>query len=139
MEPDPPPILFFDGYCGLCDRFVSRVLADPNAGRLRFSPLQGETFRALLERHPELEGVDSMVVLERSADRERIHLRSDASLFVLARLAGPLARFSRLLRIFPRPLRDLGYRAVARTRFAVFGKSDACRLPTPEERALFLP
>jgi predicted DCC family thiol-disulfide oxidoreductase YuxK len=38
----------------------------------------------------------------------------------------------------PRPLRDLGYDLVASNRYRIFGKLDACRLPSPEERARFL-
>jgi predicted DCC family thiol-disulfide oxidoreductase YuxK len=43
-----------------------------------------------------------------------------------------------LLWIIPSPLRDLGYRIVSRLRYRLFGKHDACRLPSPAERAVFL-
>jgi len=141
--PDPSPgyeaILFFDGYCGLCDRFVSRVLADSQAGRFRFSPLQGETFRSVLERHPHLARIDSMVVLEPRADGERLHLRSDASRFILARLSGSGPMCARLLGRVPHPMRDWGYRCVAAVRYRVFGTRQTCRVPTEKERLLFLP
>jgi predicted DCC family thiol-disulfide oxidoreductase YuxK len=137
--PAAEAILFFDGYCGLCDGFVSRVLADPNAGRFRFSPLQGTTFERVREGHPELIGIDSLVVLETRPEEERVHIRSDASLFILSRMAGPWRMAAPLIRIFPRPVRDLGYRGVAAIRYRIFGKRTSCRLPTPDERALFLP
>jgi predicted DCC family thiol-disulfide oxidoreductase YuxK len=38
----------------------------------------------------------------------------------------------------PAPLRDGVYRVIARFRYKLFGKKDACRLPTPEERERFL-
>ena len=41
-------------------------------------------------------------------------------------------------RFIPRFLADLGYRFVARIRFRVWGRRDACRVPTPDERARFL-
>ncbi len=42
-------------------------------------------------------------------------------------------------RIFPRPVRDLVYRAFAANRYRLFGRKDTCELPTPEERSLLLP
>jgi len=33
----------------------------------------------------------------------------------------------------------LGYRLVAANRYRMFGRKDACRLPTPDERERFLP
>jgi predicted DCC family thiol-disulfide oxidoreductase YuxK len=42
------------------------------------------------------------------------------------------------LRIIPRPLRDALYRWFAARRYRWFGKSDTCRIPTPELRARFL-
>ena len=38
----------------------------------------------------------------------------------------------------PRRLRDWGYNLVARTRYRIFGRYDACPLPTPETRSRFL-
>jgi len=43
-----------------------------------------------------------------------------------------------LLRLVPRRLRDWGYGVVARTRYRIFGRYDACPLPTEDTRARFL-
>ena len=43
-----------------------------------------------------------------------------------------------MLRVLPRWLRDLGYDLVARTRYRLFGRYDACPLPDPRHRARFL-
>ena len=51
--------------------------------------------------------------------------------------AWPVARG--LIRLTPRPLADLVYRFVARIRYRVWGKHDECRIPSPDERARFLP
>ena len=37
------PILFFDGVCGLCNRFVDLMLKADSRDRFRYAPLQGET------------------------------------------------------------------------------------------------
>ncbi|HEY8357077.1 MAG TPA: DCC1-like thiol-disulfide oxidoreductase family protein, partial [Ramlibacter sp.] len=40
--------------------------------------------------------------------------------------------------IVPAPLRDAAYRLVARNRYAIFGRSESCLLPPPEQAARFL-
>jgi predicted DCC family thiol-disulfide oxidoreductase YuxK len=130
--------LFYDGTCGLCDRFVQRVLARDTEDRFRFAPLQGAYASRVLGAHgvtlaPE-QPLDTVYVL--TADG-RLLDRSDAALFVAEQLPGRhgLARVAGRL---PRALRDLGYRMVARSRYRLFGRRDACAVPTPETRAKFL-
>lgn len=48
------------------------------------------------------------------------------------RLAG------RALRVIPRSLRDWGYRLVARNRYRIFGRYEACPIPTEGTRSRFL-
>jgi predicted DCC family thiol-disulfide oxidoreductase YuxK len=67
----------------------------------------------------------------------QVFVRSDAVLRVTRELDG-LGWTGGLLWI-PRVVRDLIYRAVARHRHRLFGLRDSCRVPTPEERARFLP
>ncbi len=63
--------------------------------------------------------------------------RSSAALAVAAHLTGPWCACA-LFRAVPRPLRDLVYDLVARTRYRVFGRTEQCMVPTPELRARFL-
>ena len=44
-----------------------------------------------------------------------------------------------LLRLVPRVVRDWAYDLFARNRYRMFGRRDACRLPSAEERARFIP
>jgi len=131
------PVIFFDGYCGLCDRFISRVIAHPRAGRLRFAPQQGQTFAALVEEGIVAKGLDSIVVFDPVGGI--IFTRSDATIFILSQLGGLDGVLAGLLRWCPRMVRDGGYRLIAACRFMFFGRRDTCRLPSPEERTLFLP
>ena len=48
------PLLLYDGTCGFCAASVQWVLRHDRRGTLLFAPLQGETARPILERHPEL-------------------------------------------------------------------------------------
>jgi predicted DCC family thiol-disulfide oxidoreductase YuxK len=131
-------IVFFDGVCGLCNKTVDFLLREDRDGRLLYSPLQGETFKPILKEHPELASVDAMVVLYRDDCGQHLLTSGDAVLFALDQIP----RFKWLAKagyLVPRFLRDPGYRLVAAVRYRVWGKRDSCRLPTPEERARFLP
>jgi predicted DCC family thiol-disulfide oxidoreductase YuxK len=127
-------IIYFDGQCGLCDRFVQFVLRRDRAARYRFAPLQGSTAR---ERVAASLGPESSqtVILEEGG---RFRVRSDAALAILTGLGGAW-RLAGLLRVIPRPLRDAVYDLVARNRNRWFGRLAECRVPEPAERDRFLP
>ena len=130
----PPPVVFFDGVCGLCNRFVDLVLRADRKATFRFAPLQGETARLVLPE-PTADPLAWSVVYW---DEAGLHRESDASLRIYRRLGGlywPLG----LALFVPRVLRDPVYRWVARNRYRWFGKRDTCRVPTPEQRDRFLP
>lgn len=128
------PVIFFDGVCGLCNHFVNFVLPRDKQHVFRFAPLQGETARVLLPPS-DVEDVSTVVVLS----QEGLLRQSSAAVYILRRLGGVWAIVGALLWIIPRPLRNLGYKLVARYRYLLFGKKEACRMPSPEERAMFLP
>ena len=126
------PVIYFDGVCGLCNRFVDFVLARDMARRFRFAPLQGST--ATLRFGPSGDVDPSTIVLEEDGV---MYERSTAALRIISRLGGVWSLMA-VFGLVPRPVRDAAYDWVARNRYAWFGKRDSCRLPTPEERAAFL-
>ena len=133
-KPLEHPIIFFDGVCAMCNRFVDLILRADRREVFRFAPLQGETARALL---PPLAGDPrewSMIYL----DERGVHEQSDASLEVYRRLGG-VWWLASLLRLVPRFVRTPVYRLIARNRYRWFGRRDSCRLPSAEEQARFLP
>ena len=133
------PVLLYDGLCGFCDRTVQFILARDPGGIMRFAPLQGEFAGDVLRRHPSLQGVDSLVWVEAGAAAKGTPplARSDAILAVANYLGWPW-RAAGVFRIVPRFLRDWAYDRFARHRYQLFGRYDACPLPTPETRARFI-
>ncbi|MGE0709306.1 MAG: thiol-disulfide oxidoreductase DCC family protein [Planctomycetota bacterium] len=141
--PVPPPLLLYDGECGLCDRTVQAVLERDARGLVHFAPLQGQTARAVLTRHgrdPAPPRFDSVVLVEGfGGARERLVERSDAAIALARHLGGRSASLARFLELIPRPLRDAAYGLVARNRHRLFPPPSACRIPRPGERVRFLP
>jgi len=127
------PILFFDGVCGLCNRVVDFVLRNDRRGQIQFAPLQGTTAQQRLP-DGDRERLDTVVFIE----GDRITRRSTAVVRLLSHLGGVWTLLAWLLWIIPWPLRDVGYRAVSKLRYRLFGRKETCRMPTPDERARFL-
>jgi predicted DCC family thiol-disulfide oxidoreductase YuxK len=132
----PAPIVLFDGVCNLCNGAV-QFIVDRDRGRFRFAPLQSEAARALLVERGEPDGapsLDSLIVIEGGA----LYRRSDAALRIARRLSAPWCALA-VLGLAPRVVRDAAYAWVARRRYLWFGRTAACRAPTKELRARFLP
>lgn len=129
-----PAIVLFDGVCNLCNASVRFILRRDPHGRFRFAALQSDSGRRLLAEHGlPADALSTVVVV---ADG-RVYTRSDAALRIARGLAGGWPALG-ALRVVPRFLRDAAYRAVAASRYRVFGRRDECMLPTPELRARFL-
>lgn len=129
-------VVVYDGVCGMCNAFVRFTLARDPDGRFAFAALDDPWASERLERDGRL--ADRLyVIADAGTSDERVLQRSDAALFVVARVRGPW-RIARVLRFVPRAIRDTVYRLVARLRYALSGRLDACPAPPPEHRARFL-
>ncbi len=138
----PPRIVFFDGVCAFCDSAILWLIErDPDA-RLHFAPLQGQTAEVVRRIFPDRfpADIDTMVYLRPGdgPDGRQISLRSAAAFDLCDEIGGPWKWVARL-RWVPRFLTDLAYRLFATNRYRMFGKLDACDIPSPEDRARLLP
>lgn len=129
------PILFFDGVCNLCNSSVDFIIRRDKQRVFRFASLQGTTAHNLVPQYAEEAGLSTVVLIT----EEGQFVRSTAVGHVLKRLGGFWKILGSLFLILPAGFRDWLYKAVAKRRYRLFGKKDSCRLPTPEERELFLP
>jgi len=129
------PVVLYDGTCGLCSASVRWILRHERDHELQFAPLQGPTAGELRARFPRIPVTLESVVL---VDGDHAHLRSKAFLCIARHLRAPW-RWGYAFRWFPGFILDLGYRVIARIRYRIWGRVDACELPSPENRARFLP
>ncbi|MCB9673641.1 MAG: DUF393 domain-containing protein [Alphaproteobacteria bacterium] len=133
----PDRLVLFDGDCAVCDRTVQFLLDRDPEGRLAYAPLQGDAASGILERHPWLRDLDTLVFVEQTPDGERVSVHSHAVFGIMGELPGAWSTL-RALKWVPRPLTDAGYRAFAAIRYRVFGRVEECRIPKPDEMARFL-
>ena len=127
-------ILLFDGVCNFCNSAVQMVIEIDRQKIFKFAAILSELGQQLYRQH-RLDPIDIQTLM--LVDGERVLTKSDAVLEVLARLDGGwqlLAGF----RAMPQPLRDWAYSEFARQRFVLFGRRDACMVPTPELQERFI-
>ncbi len=127
--------LFYDGDCGLCTHSVRFFMEEDRAALISYAPLQGST--AAEQLPPELRQPDNLATVVFLEDTTR-HIRSRAVIRALDAIGGPWRIAAWLLHLIPLPLREMGYRGIARNRLRIFPKG-ACALPTEQERSRLLP
>lgn len=131
MSNNPDRILFFDGVCNLCNSSVDFVIRRDKKRLVHFAPLQGNTAKGLGLFSEN--GFDSLVYYRFG---EKLN-KSEAALAIAKDIGGILHLF-RILYVIPKKIRDKMYDYVAKNRYKWFGKKSTCRIPSVQERALFL-
>ncbi len=125
-------IIFFDGYCGLCNGFVDFILKFDKNAVFKFSPLQSEFAKTKLNQS-DVEDLKSVVVLI----NDKTYRKAEAALKALAELGWPW-KILLIFSLLPEKVLNLFYDLIAANRYRIFGKRETCRLPTPEERERFI-
>lgn len=125
-------IVYFDGFCNVCNHFVDFLIRRDRKHKLRYAPLQGRTAMNNLPAAA-VKSVSSMAL----QDGSRVYYESAAAIRSIAYLGG-VYWLMRLFLLVPPFIRDRVYRWVADHRYLFAGRRDTCRMPTQEEREMFL-
>ncbi len=134
METPQFSIILFDGVCNFCNNSINFVMDRDTNGAFKFASLQSDIGQELLKQKGlKTSDFDSIVLLKNGT----VYQKSDAALEITRELNG-LWSWLYIFKIVPRFIRDFFYNIIARNRYRWFGKTEACRLPTPELRARFL-
>ncbi len=127
-------LILFDGVCNFCNSSINFVIDHDTQKRFKFASLQsevGQQYLAQFSRNKK--DFDSVLLIKNG----QLFEKSDAALHIAHHLDGVWRRLY-FLRWIPRTVRDIIYDLIAKNRYRIFGKSDACRLPNPELRERFL-
>lgn len=132
---DRRPVILFDGVCNMCNNAVNLALDWDPEGKLRFSALQSNVGRSLLEANGRKADDISSIVL---VTQDGAFVKSDAVLKITEELTPlsllplkPAAVLGRFL--VPKFLRDLIYDGVADNRYQLMGKRNECRFDADGE------
>ena len=124
-------VLFFDGQCGLCNRWVDIVLKLDRSHIIMFSPLQSnyakKTLGALAENTTTIVYQSGLNILT----------ESDAIIQGLSDIGGYL-RIIRLAKVIPKFMRNALYRQLSKNRYLLFKKQSMCRIPSEIEKHRFI-
>jgi predicted DCC family thiol-disulfide oxidoreductase YuxK len=129
----PDGLILFDGVCVMCSGMVAFVLPRDQARHFRFIAIQTEAGQMLARRF----GIDPANPETVAVTKDgHAYFKSDTALAISRDLPG--WRWAAIFRAVPRPIRDFLYDRVARNRYSLFGKRDACLVPTPDVRSRFI-
>ena len=131
-------VLFYDGECGLCHRWVKfTVKRDRDGDIMKFAALQGETIRQRLSDEERADLPDSVVFLGSDA---KFKTKSTAIIAILDHLGGGWRVCAAIMKIIPRFIRDFFYDHVAAIRHKFFRRpKDLCPMLSPDMQNRFLP
>lgn len=133
-----PPVLLYDGVCGVCNGAVRTILRFDRHGTLRFAALDSDFARDVIARHPRLAGLDSAVFVRDPGGPTETVSTDSAALLQVADYLGGYWKLATAARVIPAFVRDRLYAAFAAVRYHVGGKYDSCPIPSPEVRGRFL-
>jgi predicted DCC family thiol-disulfide oxidoreductase YuxK len=123
-------VILYDGVCVFCSRWVRFVAKRDVARRFCFTAIQSGYGTRLAQAFGIDPGdPDTNAVIHGG----NTFFKSDAALTVLSNLPG--WGWVRVLFGIPKPLRDAVYNLVARNRYRIFGKYEACFMPDADLKA----
>ena len=127
-------VIVFDGICVLCSGFFRFVIRHDRARRFRFvtaqSPLGQRLYADLGLPRDDFE--TNLVIVD-----GRIHERLDAFAAAMSALGWPWRALA-VCRVLPDMVKNPLYHAIARNRYRLFGRTDACLMPAPDTADRFL-
>jgi predicted DCC family thiol-disulfide oxidoreductase YuxK len=117
----------FDGVCNFCNGAVNFIIKRDPEGVFAFTPMQSELAHELRVR------VDTFMLIK----NDRCYVFSDAALEIAKNLTG-LWFLLNMFKVVPRPIRDAAYKLFARNRYKLFGRTEACMVPSDEVSSRFV-
>jgi len=133
MPAEPRRVVLFDGVCNFCNASVNFIIDRDPEGKFKFASQQSALGKKLRARHAISDALDAMVLIEDGT----AYTASSAALRIARELTQPWPLAYALIAV-PRPVRDWAYHQFSSRRYALFGRSESCRVPTPDVRNRYL-
>ena len=121
-------IIFYDGYCVICSRFIRFLIKTDKKKIYSFANIPSKISDKILRNKIDGDQIGKFIVLYSG---DKIYKKSDAVIKIFTGFGGLFQIFN-VFKIFPRILRDSFYDLFASNRYRLFGKYDKCDLPSKE-------
>ena len=126
-------IIFYDGLCAMCNRFIRILITLDKKEKFLLAPLQGKNGKILQKKFSKkLHEVESVIFYNK-----QVYTKSSAVINILSELGG-IYKLAYLFNIIPSFISDSIYDYIARNRFQWFGKLDKCPMPEKKNISRFL-
>ncbi|MFL2756856.1 MAG: thiol-disulfide oxidoreductase DCC family protein [Dehalococcoidia bacterium] len=126
-------IVFFDGYCILCNKFIDLLLNIDKNKCFYYTPLTSNYAKKILENLDgpkiEVKNINTVIYLK----NQQLFFKSDAVIEIINELGG-CYKACLALYLVPKKIRDWCYDLVAKNRYQIFGKMNHCRVIKQEEK-----
>lgn len=127
-------VVLFDGVCRLCSAWARFLLKFDRDCRFKLATVQSEEGQAILFFFGlPLDEYETMLLVE----GDQVYVKSDAILRIVKQLPLPWPALA-CFRLIPRPVRDWMYDRIAQNRYRLFGKKNACVVPSAADESRFL-
>lgn len=142
-SPDPQAsgkhLILYDGVCGLCNRLNAFVLPRDPRGKFHFAPLQSETSRTILRRYgKDPDELNTFYIVSNYRSDSPVLLSKAQAAILVARELGGIWQLATIFGVLPVPLLNVFYDLIARYRYRIFGRYDACPIPSAEHKSRFV-
>lgn len=128
-------ILLFDGVCNLCNASVQFILRRDKNKKFLFASLQSDIALKLLPSASNYTTDLQSIVLLKDG---KILDKSTAALHIAKDLCGVWPLLYYLFIWWPKCIRDVIYKFIAKRRYKWFGKQESCNIPDESNRDRFL-
>lgn len=124
-------IVFFDGYCVLCNRAVALLIRLDWRKRLFFATFDSNAWNDIAEFKPQQ--ADSIVYYI----NKKHYIQSEAIIQIIQTLGYPW-RLAGIIRFIPFSFREKIYIFIARNRYSIFGRKKTCMVNSTEIKSRYL-
>lgn len=131
--PQNTQLILFDGVCNFCNFSINFIIDHDPEKHFKFAPLQSELGQSILKQfNKNTADFDSVILLKDN----QLYQKSDAAMEIVKQLSGAW-KYLAFFGILPTSLLNFFYDIIAKNRYRIFGKTETCRMPTPELRERF--
>ena len=133
--PKDKEIILFDGICNFCNKAVLRIIRYDKKNSFVFASIQSDIGKKITNHL----GIDTLKVdtIILYAPNISYEIKATAALKIMNKFGG----FWKLTQVFlfiPEGIRNIVYDFIAKNRYRLFGKKDACMIPSKNISDKFL-